>query len=218
MIELVGTALGSTVIAVVITEMLHRFRPGRIGEKVGALKDELAVLRGMDDGTVLGKAAYAVGSATVENAMINRLAPNRAIQSIGLVFFSMVSFILVLTFSSIADPNGIADHTFIALAVILYTAFGIFLLFTGLFGWLASSFVRSSVSLGFRLSPEFRRDQLNEAFADLKSSVFKPIDDGDRQHYVFRRWYQICLTQTGKTHIRAFMREIDNHSDATMSS
>lgn len=211
MFELIGTALGSTVVAVVVTELFHWFHPGRIGVKIGALRDEIAVLREIDDGTGLGKAAYAVGSATVETAMINRLVPSRTIQSLGLVFVSLVSFALVLTFSASAEPQDMADQTLLVCAIILYSLFGIFLLACGIFGWLASVFVRTSISMGFRLSAEVERDNLDKAFADLKTTMFKAVNDGETQQYRFRRWYQLCLTQTSRTHIRVFIREIDEH-------
>ena len=212
MFEFIGTALGSTVVAVVVTQLFHLFHPGRIGEKIGALRDELAVLREIDDGTGLGKAAYAVGSATVETAMINRLVPSRTIQSLGLVFVSLVSFALVLTFSALAEPHDMVDQTLLVCIVVLYSLFGIFLLACGIFGWLASVFVRSSVSMGFRLSAEVERENLDKAFADLKTTMFKTVNEGETQQYQFRRWYKFCLTQTSRTHIRVFIREIDNHT------
>lgn len=199
-------------VAVVVTQLFHLFHPGRIGEKIGALRDELAVLREIDDGTGLGKAAYAVGSATVETAMINRLVPSRTIQSLGLVFVSLVSFALVLTFSALAEPHDMVDQTLLVCIVVLYSLFGIFLLACGIFGWLASVFVRSSVSMGFRLSAEVERENLDKAFADLKTTMFKTVNEGETQQYQFRRWYKFCLTQTSRTHIRVFIREIDNHT------
>ncbi|MCF2587753.1 hypothetical protein [Brevibacterium sp. UCMA 11752] len=208
MLEIVSLILGPPVVAGIIVQLFKVLGPGRVSERVNALKDELEALRAMDDGTSLGKAAYAVSRADVLTATINRLSSGGGRNSLGLLVLSMSSFVFVALTSSIAHPSDLFEHLLLWSGLVAYSIFVILSLIVGILTAVASAILRAALSTGFRKVEGVQNDELRDAFDGLRS-VFRPVSIGEDEHYRLRPLYQYTLSQSARTRVRSFMRELD---------
>lgn len=208
MLEIVSLILGPPVVAGVIVQIFKVLGPGRVSERVNAIKDELEALRAIDDGTSLGKAAYAVSRADVLTATINRLSSGGGRNSLGLLVLSMSSFVFVALIASIAHPSGLFEHLFLWSGLVVYFVFAVFSSIVGILTAVASAIVRAALLTGFRKAEGVQNDELRDAFDGLRS-VFRPVNTGEEDQYRLRPLYQHTLSQSARTRVRSFMRELD---------
>lgn len=208
MFEIAGIVLGSSVIAGVVAQVFHWFRPSRVSDRVSAFKGELEALKEIDDGTGLGKAGYAVSRAAIEAAMVSRLVPGRDLQLAVLLLMSMSAFLFAIVVYYSVDPENTFEYAVMFAGIGVYVLCGLATIALGVVTWLAALSVRRSLADGFREYDDLEGDKALESFAALRA-CFRPVAEGAVEPYRFRRLYQFGLSESARTGLRRFMREID---------
>ena len=200
--------MGPAVVAGLVAQVFNLLRPGRVRERVVAIRDELEALQKTDDGTSLGRAAFAVNRAEIESATINRLVPTGSPRSLGFLLLAMCSIVFVAFIASIARPQDSLENWLLWFGVLVYSIFALFSLIIGVLTGIACAQVRMMLSIGFRLADDRPERELGESFDGLRD-VFRPEVDGTRNQYRFRRFYLFTLGQSSRTRLRSFVRELD---------